>query len=163
VRFDAEHRFQAPIPAVVALLADPDFYRGLALPDLSEPEVLEEANDGDHALLRLRYQYVGSLDPMAQRLLGAKRLTWIQLVRVDRSEGSGTLGFEAEKDPRRLHGSARFVLSEAADTTVRRIDGDLIVAVPGIGRMAERRIVSGLLHRLDIEAQALDDRLDHQE
>jgi len=35
----------------------------------------------------------------------------------------------------------------------------LIVAVPGIGRMAERRIVPGLLRRLDIEAQAINDQL----
>jgi hypothetical protein len=31
-----------------------------------------------------------------------------------------------------------------------------VVAVPGIGRMAERRIVPGLLARLDIEAEAVD-------
>jgi len=163
VRFQAEHRFHAPIAALTTLLADPDFYLGLTLPDLSEPEVLEEGHDGDETLLRLRYQYVGSLDPIAQRLLGSSRLSWIQEVRVGRSDGSGTLGFQAEKDPKRLHGSARFVLTEAAGNTVRRIDGDLVVAVPGIGRMAERRIVPGLLRRLDIEAQALNERLGHQE
>ena len=39
------------------------------------------------------------------------------------------------------------------------IHGELVVAVPGIGRMAERRIVPGLLRRMDIEAQAMDDEL----
>jgi hypothetical protein len=98
-------------------------------------------------------------DPIAQRLLGSSRLTWIQEVRIDPSAGAGTLRFEAEKDPRRLHGAADFVLVPTESGTVRRLDGDLTVAVPGIGRMAERRIVPGLLQRLDIEARAIDDQL----
>jgi hypothetical protein len=162
VHFHAEHHFKGSAQAVVTLLADPAFYLGLALPDLSEPELLEERKDGDDAVLRLRYQFVGSLDPIAKRLLGGSRLAWIQEVRVDREAGSGALRFEAEKDPRRLHGAAEFVLSEADGNTMRRLDGDLVVAVPGIGRMAERRIVPGLLHRLDIEDQALDERLGEQ-
>jgi hypothetical protein len=110
-------------------------------------------------VLRLRYEFVGSLDPIAQRLLGASRLAWIQEVRLDRSAGTGALTFEAEKDPRRLHGAADFVLTESTGGTLRRIDGDLVVAVPGIGRMAERRIVPGLLRRMDIEAEAMDEKL----
>jgi hypothetical protein len=163
VHFHAEHHFHAPVAAVTTLLADPAFYLGLTLPDLSEPEVLDQRDDGNEAVLRLRYQYVGSLDPIAQRLLGSNRLSWIQEVHVNRSGASGTLGFEAERDPKRLHGSARFELTEASSDTVRRIDGDLVVAVPGIGRMAERRIMPGVLRRLDIEAEALNAQLDHHE
>jgi hypothetical protein len=37
-----------------------------------------------------------------------------------------------------------------------------VVAVPGIGRMAERRIVPGLVRRLDIEAEALDAQLEQE-
>ena len=159
VRFHAEHRFNGSKQAVGALLSDPAFYLGLGLPDLSRPEVLEQHEDGDDAMLRLRYEFVGSLDPIVHRLLGSNRLAWIQEVRIDRSAGSGALRFEAEKDPRRLHGAADFVLTAAGGGTVRRLDGELVVAVPGIGRMAERRIVPGLLRRLDIEAQALDDQL----
>ncbi len=159
MRFHAEHRFNGSKQAVGALLSDPAFYLGLGLPDLSRPEVLEQREDGDDAMLRLRYEFVGSLDPIVHRLLGPNRLAWIQEVRIDRSAGSGALRFEAEKDPRRLHGAADFVLTAAGDGTIRRLDGELVVAVPGIGRMAERRIVPGLLRRLDIEAQALDDQL----
>ncbi len=158
VRFHAEHRFNGPGHVVAALLVDPAFYVGLALPDLSEPEVLEHRAHGNDAVVRLRYEYVGSIDPIARRLIGSGRLTWIQEVRVDRSAGSGALLFEAEKDPRRLHGAAHFLLT-AGGGTVRRLDGELVVAVPGIGRMAERRIVPALLRRLDIEAQAIDDAL----
>jgi hypothetical protein len=159
VRFHAEHRFEASVGAVAALIADPAFYLGLALPDLTRPQLLEQRDAGSDALVRLRYEFEGTLDPIAQRLVGSSRLAWIQEVHVDRSAGSGSLRFEAEKDPRRLHGAATFVLSAVEGATVRRLDGELVVAVPAIGRMAERRIVPGILQRLDVEARAIDDQL----
>jgi hypothetical protein len=159
VRFHAEHHFNASGAAVATLLADPAFYLGLSLPDLSRPEILDQRHDGGAAVLRLRYEFEGSLDPIAQRLLGSSRLAWIQEVRVDGASGSGALRFEAEKDPKRLHGAADFVLAPDGDGTLRRLDGDLVVAVPGIGRMAERRIVPGILKRMDVEAQAIDEQL----
>jgi hypothetical protein len=143
-------------------MVDPSFYLVLTLPDLSQPEVLERSENsenGDVTMLRLRYDYVGNLDPLALRLLGSNRLAWIQETRVDRSAGSGVVRFEAEKDPKRLHGSIDFILTTEGGGTVRHLDGELIVAMPAIGRMAERRIVPGFLRRLDIEAQALDDQL----
>lgn len=161
MRFHAEHRFSGSVQSVAAILADPDFYLGLALPDLSQPEVLEQNSVGNQAQLRLRYEFVGSIDPIAQRLLGSSRLVWIQQVHVDRSTGAGALRFEAEKDPRRLHGLADFTFTEDDDGVgcVRRLNGELVVAVPGVGRMAERRIVPGIVRRLTIEAEAVNGRL----
>jgi len=159
VRFSVEHRFTGSKQAVASLLADPAFYLGLDLPDLNPPDVLDQGQDGDDTTLRLRYEFVGNLDPMARRLVGSSHLAWIQEVRVNRSAGSGTLRFGAEHDPKRLHGEANFVLTTAGDGTVRSLEGQLVVALPAIGRAAERRIVPGLLRRLDIEAQALNDQL----
>jgi hypothetical protein len=159
VRFHAEHRFHGSKQAVMALLSDPDFYVGLDLPDVNHPSVLEHHDDVDEAIIRLRYEFVGNLDPMARRLIGSRHLAWIQEVRADRSAASGSLHFAAEIDSKRLHGAADFVVSTAGEGSARRLDGELVVAVPGIGRMAERRITPGLLRRLDIEAQALDAQL----
>jgi hypothetical protein len=159
VRFHAEHSFRASGPAVASLLASPEFYLGLELPDLSQPELLEERQEASETVIRLRYAYEGSLDPIALRLLGANQLKWIQEVSVDLSAASGSLHFEAESDPHRLHGSASFVLTANASGSVRRLDGELVVAIPAIGRMAERRIVPGVLQRLDVEAQAIEDQL----
>jgi hypothetical protein len=159
VRFHAEHSFSASGAAVASLLASPEFYLGLALPDLSQPEMLEERHETSETVIRLRYAYEGSLDPVAQGLLGANQLKWIQEVRVDLTAGSGSLHFEAESDPRRLHGSASFVLTANASGSGRRLDGELVVAIPAIGRMAERRIVPGVLQRLDVEAGAVEAQL----
>lgn len=147
--------------AVGAVISDPQFYAELELPDLSLPQIIEHSADGDAVLIRLRYEFTGSLDPIAQRLLGNERLAWTQDVRYDGSTRSGSLEFGAEKDPRRLHGSASFTLAVAPREggTLRTIDGELVVAVPAIGHMAEKRIVPGVVRRMDIEAQAVDRRL----
>jgi Protein of unknown function (DUF2505) len=159
MRFTAEHRFDGSPTAVAGLLGDPEFYLTLALPDLSQPVVLEHRSDGSISQVRLRYEFVGSLNPMARRLVGAERLAWIQEIRVDRSAGSGGLVFSAERQPGRLHGSASFVLAAQGDGTVRQLEGELVVAVALVGSAAERQIVPGLLRRLDIEAEGLAERL----
>ncbi len=159
VHFESVHRFHGSPASVARILADPGFYRDLDLPDLSLPEMVENRTEGNDAVVTLRYEFVGHLDPLARALLGGGRLTWVQEVRVDLRNGSGTLGFRADGDPPRLHGEASFLLVPDGDETVRRLEGDLVVAIPGVGGMAESRIVPGLLGRLDIEAQALDDRL----
>ncbi|MER3452944.1 MAG: DUF2505 domain-containing protein, partial [Acidimicrobiia bacterium] len=46
-------------------------------------------------------------------------------------------------------------IAEGPGTAKRVIDGTLAVDVPLIGRSAERRILPGLLRRLDAEAEAL--------
>jgi hypothetical protein len=159
VHFRARHQLPGPPGAVAEVIADPSFYVGLDLPDVERPEVIDHHSDGPRSVVRLRYVFAGSLDPLARRLIGAHRLSWIQEVRVDADAAAGSLGFEAERDPRRLHGRADFVLRADGDGTVREIDGELVVAVPGVGGLAERRIVRGLLGRLDVEADALGVRL----
>jgi Protein of unknown function (DUF2505) len=64
------------------------------------------------------------------------------------------------RTPSGLHGAGDITLRpDDGGGTVRRIDGELVVRAPLIGGTAERRIVPGLLRRLDVEAHALDDRL----
>lgn len=159
MRFQAEHAFKGPSGVVAALLTDPDFYQGLDLPDLSRPEVLRSSSDGGQSILRLRYEFVGTLDPIARRLVGANRLAWDQEVRIEHSAGSGTLTFGASADPSRLRGSAQFTLEGQDGRCVRRLRGELTVALALIGPSAEKRIVPGILRRLDIEAEAVNTAL----
>src|SRR5664280_3161304 len=125
-------------------------------PRPSRPVLLDSHRDGRISVVKLRDALVGPLDPIAQRLVGSSPLAWIQELRIDRRAGSGALHFEAEFDPSRLHGTGDFVLAETIDGTVISCDGDLMIGIPGIGRLIERQIVPLLLHRLDIEAKALD-------
>jgi hypothetical protein len=156
MRFHVEHEFPAPPSAVAAILCDPAFHTALDLPDLSRPEVVESASSGSDRVLRLRYEFVGHLDPIARRVLAGRRLTWIQELRLDVASGIGRLTFQAESEPDRLHGAADVVLEPLpATATRRRIDGEFFVKVPLVGGTAERRIVPGLVTRMDVEAAAL--------
>lgn len=159
MRFRAEHAFGAPVDQVAALLTDPEFHRHLELPDLSLPEIVAATVDGDDAHLQLRYEFVGQLDPIAARLLGGNRLTWLQDLDLDRRQGRGRLRFAAEADPKRLFGKADFTLEPTPSGSVRRLTGELKVNIFGVGGMAEGRILPGLQRRLDIEAAALDTQL----
>jgi hypothetical protein len=156
VRFEAEHEFDGTPTAVAMILTDAEFQTHLDLPDLSRPEVEAQETSGNERTLKLRYEFVGSLDPIARRLLAGRRLTWIQTMVLDTSTGLGRLAFAAEAEPKRLYGRAAVRL-EAIDTghCRRRIDGEMFVKFPVVGGTAERRIVPGLVRRLDIEADAV--------
>jgi hypothetical protein len=156
VRFRAEHEFAGALPDVALILTDPDFHARLDLPDLSRPEVEAQDVTGSERTLKLRYEFVGSLDPIARRLLAGRRLTWLQTLVLDIATGSGSLAFAAEAEPSRLYGNASIRLDPVENgRTRRRIDGDFFVKFPLVGGTAERRIVPGLVRRLDIEADAV--------
>jgi hypothetical protein len=160
MHFTAEHDFPGSCAAVAAVLCDPDFQTHLALPDLSLPTVVSHADDGTTEELTLRYEYTGQLDPIARKVIGARELTWIQTMRLDTSTYTGTLTFSAEAAPDRLNGQAELALVADGDVRCHRtIAGDLHVKFPLIGGTAERRIVPGLLTRLDVEAAALAERV----
>jgi hypothetical protein len=157
VRFEVEHEFPAPRAEVAGVLCDPAFHTALDLPDLSRPEVVEHTVTGAARVLRLRYEYIGQLDPIARKILAGRRLTWIQELRLDWATFVGALSFSAEEDAGRLQGSAEVAITElrAGEWSRRRIVGDFHVRVPLVGGTAEHRIVPGLVRRLDVEAEAL--------
>jgi len=155
MKFAAEHTFTAPPAAVAAVLCDPDFHRTLDLPDLSRPEIVEHTVDGNSRALKLRYEFVGHIDGWAKRIIGGRKLTWLQELRLDVGTMGGTLTFAAESDPKRLNGEATVELTAVADAQTRRtIEGELHVRVPLVGGKAEGRIVPGLVRRLGVEAEA---------
>jgi hypothetical protein len=155
VYFHLEHEFACSANALLEAMIEPAFHLSLELPDLGAPEVLEHEDDGVVGRLRLRYAYLGHLDPIARRLLGGGDLMWIQEIRIDRSAAGGVLHFEAERQPRLLHGDATVEVRPVTGAVRRTLDGEVVVGVPIVGAAAERRIVNGLRARLDIEAQAL--------
>ena len=160
MHFEADHEFPASRAAVAALLCDPAFQTRLALPDLSLPTVVDQGDEGHTRRLKLRYEYVGQLDPIARKVIGGRQLTWIQELRLDPTTFAGTLTFSAEAAPDRLNGQADLALVADGDAKCRRrITGDLHVRVPLIGGTAEKRIVPGLVIRLDVEAAALTKEL----
>ncbi len=164
MRFSVDHQLPASPAAVAAVLLDPAFHAHLDLPDLRRPEVVGTSTTGTRSTLRLRYEFTGQLDPIARKLLGNRELTWLQDLVLDQMTMRGTLTFAVEADPKRFFGNGDVTLEETDDEeTTRHIRGDLHVKIPIVGGQAEKRIVPGLVSRLDVEAAALAERLKAQE
>jgi hypothetical protein len=159
MRFAVDHDFPAEPRAVIDVLCDPEFQRQLELPDLSLPAILEASTTETVRVLKLRYEFVGHLDPIARKLLGNRELVWAQELRIDMSSNRGSLSFAAQADPNRMHGRGDITLTSTTTGAHRHIDGELLVRVPLVGGTAEKKIVPGLIRRLDIEAAAVAQKL----
>ena len=108
-------------------------------------------------MLRLRYEYVGQLDPISRKIVGARQFTWIQELRLDTTTLRGdavVLGRSGRPDDS-TGGQGRDHRARRGGARRRRIAGDFHVRVPLVGGTAERRIVPGLVRRLDVEAAAV--------
>lgn len=159
MKFSMDHDFPADPKKVIDILCDPAFQEQLDLPDLSRPTIVEASTDGSARVLKLRYEFVGHLDPIAKKVLGNRKLTWLQELRMDTESLRGMLTFAAEADPNRMNGNGSIVLSATDAGAHRHMDGELLVKVPLIGGMAEKKILPGLIRRLDIEAAAVTTEL----
>lgn len=156
MEFEREHEFAGSVERVASIMSDPAFQTGLDLPDLARPDVVAHEVDGPSHRLTLRYAYIGQLDPIAQKVVGGRTLTWVQDLRIDVQQGSGTLSFSADGVGGRADGAATVAITVTGDASCRRrISGEFRIKIPLLGGKAERAIVPGLARRLDVEADAL--------
>jgi len=82
VHFEAEHGFAGTVEQVATLMSDPAFQTMLDLPDLARPDVVAHEVDGSVRRLTLRYEYIGQLDPIAQKVVGGRKLVLRRLAPV---------------------------------------------------------------------------------
>ena len=162
MRFEVEHAFDADPASLTAVWLDPAFHLALDLPDVSRPKLVTDTATGTQHTLDLRYEFIGHVDPIVNKLLAGRPLAWRQRLTFDTASRRGMLTVVSEDGSERLKASGHIVLEETADHGTRRtMRGDLRVRVPVVGGTAERRIVPGLVRRLDVEADALRARLSH--
>ena len=158
MRLSASHIFSAPAAAVCVGMADADFYASLDLPDLERPELLVRSEHGARVDIHLRFTYTGRLDPVARRIVGRDRVTWVQRLVVDAAARSCALLVEPEIGVVPVSCTGTFTMHDAdGDQCLRTLAGDLRVKVPVIGGRAERSLAPGITRRLDREAAALDE------
>jgi hypothetical protein len=159
VKLRTEHDFAASLAAVEAALLDGAFWQSFQFPDLGPSEVVATTVNS----IELHMAYEGSLDPLAQRLIGSESVSWTQSLSID-DEHRGTITIAPDGRAARMSVTATFVLTRTGDdTTHRALDADLRVRVPLVGGKAEHKLAPGIERRFEIEAQALANWLrDHQ-
>jgi hypothetical protein len=159
VRLRIDQGIAAPPDAVVAVFADPAFYPRLgALERIAPPEVLSCDDDGARATLRIRYRFAGSLPSAARRVLDPAKLTWIDTTVIDRAARSSTFEILPDhyRDRLQCRGSVTYEPA-AGSTTVQRVDGDVVVHYPLVGRLVEQAIVSGYRDQIAEAARLVAD------
>jgi hypothetical protein len=157
VKLSASHPFGAPVAAVCAAMADPEFYAVLRLPDVDPPEVVVRTVNGDRVDIHVRFSYTGKLDPIARRIVGHDHVSWVQRLVTDPAAESCDLSVVPDVGVIPVSCTGTFKL-HAADggQCLRVFTGDLRIRVPIIGSRAEKSLAPGILRRLDVEAAALN-------
>ncbi len=157
MKFHLEHRFDAPLEQVEAATANPAFLESTRLPDVGPPKVLSRDEAGDTVTLRVQYQYTGSLDALARRVLRSGDVTWVQEMVIDRGTHETRFTVTPKVYPERFECGGLMRLTESQGVTERVIDGELRIKVPLFGSRAEGLIVPGLRSRMKREAELLDE------
>jgi hypothetical protein len=158
VKFRLEHRFDASLDTVEAAMVDPVFLESTRLPDVGPPKVLSREDQGDTVTLRVHYEYTGSLDALARRVLRSGDVAWVQETTLDRRTHRTTFNVTPEVYPDRFRCGGVMQLSDLG-ATERVIDGELKIRVPLFASRAERLILPGLRSRMNHEAELLDEWL----
>ncbi len=159
MRFDLKHNFGAPLAAVEDAMLDAEYLAALRLPDVAPPQVLGVEANGTTVTTRVAYQYTGSLDAIAERVLRGSEIGWVQEVALDRTTHRARFTVVPRVHAERLRCSGTYTLSEREGTTTRVISGDLRINVPLVASRAEKMIVPGLVRRMRLEAAFLDEWL----
>jgi len=157
MKFDLVHRFGAPLNTVEEAMVDPVFLEGTRLPDVAPPKVLERDESGDVVTLRVRYEYTGSLDTLARRVLRTGDVSWVQETTLDRTRHRTEFKVVPKVYPERFECGGTMQLHPEGEGTRRVIAGELKIKVPIFGGRAEGLILPGLRSRMNREAELLDE------
>jgi hypothetical protein len=159
VQLTLEQRLPGRYDDVLAALIDPSFLDRLgALPNLAPPTVLELRRSDDGALVehRVRHRFTGSLSSAVTRIVDPAKLTWVEETIYEVRARRATFRIVPDHYAGKLRCAGTHSFTESVDgTTARRIDGDLTVSVPLVGRRVEHAILSGLRDHFDAEGALL--------
>ena len=163
MHFELRQALPGTVDEVISTLLDPDFVASLGdLPNLDRPQVLEQRRDGEVVVQRVQHRFTGSLSSAVTRVVDPAKLTWVEETTYDLTARRATFRIVPDHYGGKLRCSGTHAFEEAgaSGTSVRRVDGELRVGVPLVGRVVERAIVSGLREHFDRERVLLTARLE---
>src|SRR3954453_656680 len=156
MRFSLDQELAADADEVLAALLDPALLQSMdGLPNLGAPKLLSQERDGDVVVQRVHYEFTGTLSAAVTRVIDPRNITWIDESTYDLAARRATFRVIPDHYANKLRcsGVQTFVAGDGG--TLRRLEGDLSVSVPLVGRVVERAIVAGLQDPLRAEADLL--------
>ena len=141
--------------------SSPSFYEGRETVDnVAVLEVVDHRDNGDTVLIAVRFKFTGSVSSAVKAIVDPDKMSWVTRTEVFIDEGRTNWVVLPDNYPDRLTGTGSYHFNEGAqgpDSTVIRVEGDLRVHVPIVGRTVERVIVSGLRSYIAAEVKSLPD------
>jgi hypothetical protein len=154
VDIDVRNEYPAPVDAVLALFAAPEFVaaRAAAL-DHTRVEILECGPNGDGYRIHYRREVPVSVPPFAAKVLTPRTMveqddTWTEHD-VENEAWSGSWRVRPRGLPVDLHGD--ITLSPGGAGAVHHITGSLHVAIPLIGRRLHGVLLADTLRTISAE------------
>ena len=158
MRFSVEQPIAAPLDGVEGALVDPNFYKVLGtIPNIGDPDVLEHTERDGQVFLRIHYAFTGHLAAPARRVLDPAKLTWVVESAVTRATHTTDFRMLPDHYANRLTcGGTYTLVPDGDDRTIQRMQGELRVNYPVVGRLAERGIFLGLKENIAEEAHIIE-------
>jgi hypothetical protein len=159
VNFLIEDRFEATVAELEALLDDPAFPAELAraMPAVQAIEPLERRDDGERVHKRVQYtpNTDGKIPAFGRSVIKPSMLRWIEESTFHKAQHRYEYRIlpnlpEAWRDRFDSHGSYQLV--QAGAQVERRIEGEVVVRVPLLGRTVEKLLVREVTDNFRAEA-----------
>jgi hypothetical protein len=147
--------------AAVAAYGNPAFYEGRPSRDnISVVEVVSHEDSGARVLIQVRFNFTGSISSAVRAVVDPSKMSWVTRTEVLKDERRTNWEVLPDNYPDRLtaSGSYHFIDGDnGPDSAVIKVEGDLKVHFPIVGRTVERVIVSGLRKYIAAEVASLPD------
>jgi hypothetical protein len=163
VKIAVEQAVAVPPARAMAVYASPAFYEDRPTrDDIAVLEVVRHEETGTQALVEVRFAFKGSVSAAVRAVVDPARLSWVTRIVVVPAESRAAWQVLPDHYPDRLtaSGSYRFLpgpdaAADGTGSTTVRVEGDLRVHVPIVGRSVERTIVTDLRRYLEDEVTSL--------
>jgi hypothetical protein len=162
VRFAFEESVAVPPARVAAAYGSPAFYEGRPpRDDIELLGVVKHEDTGDRVLIEVHYAFVGSLSAAVRRVIDPTKLSWVTrtVVYPDENRTRWEVLPDHYADRLTSAGSHGFRAAGGTDVaaTVVRVEGELKVHVPIVGRSVERVLAADLRAYVADEVAGLPD------
>jgi len=161
MKISIEQAVPVPPARVMALYATPAFYENRPTrDDIAVREVVRHEDTGTEAVVEVRFAFTGSVSGAVRAVVDPARLSWVTRMVVIPGEARATWHVVPDHYGDRLTASGTYRFSpgppSAPDTsTVVRVEGDLRIHVPIVGRSVERTLVTDLHRYIEDEVSSL--------
>jgi hypothetical protein len=161
VRFSIDQQVAVAPEVALAAYGNPAFYEGRPPRDnISVLEVVSHEESGSRVLIEVRFKFTGSVSSAVRTLVDPGKMSWVTRTKVLVDEGRSEFEVLPDNYPDRLTSQGTYRFTEGTGgpgSTVIKVEGDLKVHVPIVGRTVERVIVSGLRSYIAAEVTSIPD------